>query len=311
VVLLFHLVVWCHGKSAGSFLEVGAKERVDAGGELKLQQLQGIQNLNSLLDQGREKLAASRLVLDQPPAAAPAPSTPAASVAPAGAGAAVATTIASSPTGAASLGLPDLTQPPQLQNLVLPSYGPSTSFGPQPQIDELADIQREQMSLRQKKVMVAQQKRIIQDSEDSEVKLQQLIAVNKQIADKNDQALAAAGQHLLDRIKSYSDRLAREESGALGSGGTGMGPPAATPKAQALLDTSEEQTTNQQQTLNDATLQHQQQEQFMAFQAEMQQRMQQQSETIIRIQNILERRKRHHRHDDNDNDTDNDKDATK
>jgi len=267
-LLLFHLlVVWTHSKETvrhATFLEIGAKARADAQHqeEVKLAQLQSIKDLNAILDEGRQKLAESRFVLEQTPAApAAAPAAPA--PAPGSAGAT---------SGMAGLAAADLVAPPQLQPLALPSYGPAS------QIDELADIQREQLALRQKKVMVAQQKRIIQDSEDSAAKLQQLIGVNKQIEQKNEQALGQAGQHLLDRIKSYSDRLAQEQISTTG-GGTALSATAVPPAALLEQDGSQViQVPSSQQ----------------AQVSQMQQLLNQQAHTIQRLQSFMQRR-RHRR----------------
>jgi len=247
--------------------------------DLQLHQLQSVQELSNLVDQGRQKLQASRVVLNQTPAASKA-ATPAATAA---------------ATGADSTAAVDLIQPPQLQPLALPSYGP------QMQIDELADIQREQLSLRQKKLMVAQQKRVIQESEDNESKLQQLIDVNKQIEQKNEQALVAANQHLTDRIKAYGDRLA-QESGTGGSSGVS----ADDASGAALLESDESSTD-----LKQAAEEHNSADTQMMQQ--MQAQIKSQNENIQRLQEMLVNRKRRHRHrrgknsgKDDDNETTND-----
>jgi len=286
LLVLFHLlVVWSSAKATGPNL-IELKARLSSLGrseaavqhDMQLQELQSVQDLSNLLDEGRQKLAATRLVLEQAPAAAPAaaakPAAPAAPAAATGVDAAV-----------------DLIQPPQLQPLALPSYGP------QMQIDELADIQREQLALRQKKLMVSQQQRVIQESEDNAAKLQQLIAVNKQIAERNQQALAIANQHLTDRIKAYGDRLAQEAAGTAASGA-----PAAGTTATAFVEAAVETTH--------ATDASSQSAQFAQFQAEIQQRLQQQNDNIQHIEEMLLRKRRHRRtrranantlQDDNDN----------
>jgi len=269
LVLLQLLVVCSYCKGADRLPNNRARRQ----GEMKIAQLQSIQDLNNLLDVGRQKIAESHLVfLEQAPSAA------------------VASTSASA-SGSASGSAVDLSvAPPQLQPLALPSYGPSLASSP---VDELADIQREQMSLRQKKVMVAQQKRIIQDSEDSATKLQQLIAVNKQIEEKNEQALAAAGTHLLDRIKAYSDSLAQEQSAGTGASGvTALAAPS------VLMEQGTEHIAQQQD-----------QSSFAQFQAEIQSTIRQQSDTIQRMQDLLTKRRHHRRRRRNSEDTDIDTDA--
>jgi len=187
------------------------EEHNHAQSEMKIQQLQSIQDLSNLLDEGRQKLAGARIVIRADPTPSSTPGS------------------ASGSSQTSSITLP--TPPPQLEPLALPSYG-----GPVSQIDELTDIQREQNSLQQKKLMVAQQKRIIEESQASSDKLQQLIAVNKQIEQKNEQALAEAGDHLLQRVKAYSDRLSEEQTQSSTSGGaSGAAAPAAAASGGAAL----------------------------------------------------------------------------
>jgi len=294
-LLLHLLVVWSSAKSAvPSLLELKSKlaaldrNQAVVKGELQIQQLQSVQALGSLLDEGRQKLAATRLVLDQTPAAAPAP-------APA---AAAATGSADSPAAV------DLIQPPQLQPLALPNYN-GLSNGPQMQIDELADIQREQLALRQKKLVVAQQEQAIQESQDNASKLQQLIAVNKQIADRNQQALVAAQQHLTDRIKAYGDRLAKEAMGTAATSAGASG--AAGTSGASLLEASEADSVSQSQSQTQT-----QTTEFQQFQVQIQQQLKAQADNMQRLQEILLKR-RHRRHrranalqDDDDSQDDND-----
>jgi len=299
-LLLLHLVVvWgnASAKQGPNFIELKSKlsalghNAAVVQGELQLKQLESVQDLSNLLDMGRQKLAETRLVLDQTPAApAAAPAAPAPAAA------------AAAPAVAAAAAATDLIQPPQLQPLALPSYGP------QMQIDELADIQREQLALRQKKLLVAQQKRIIQDSEDNASKLQQLISVNKQIAEKNDEALVAANQHLTDRIKAYGERLAKE---AAGTPVTATPAPGATAAALLESQSSDDSTDSSSQAVTPST-----NTQFLQFQTEIQQTLKTQNSNIERLEEMLvsrRRRRRLHRRakstpadEDNTDNTDND-----
>jgi len=275
ILLLHLLVVWSSAstKINPSLLEMKANLRSQGRhaavvqGELQLRNLESVADLSKLLESGRQKLAATRLVLEQTPAATPAatPATPAA---------AAATTTSSTTTGADSVA--DLIQPPQLQPLALPSYGPTM------QIDELADIQREQLALRQKKLMVAQQERVIQGSEDDATKLQQLIDVNKQIAKRNEEALVLAQQHLTDRIRAYGERLATEASG---TGGSGSASGAAGASGSSLIeaDSTDVQTV---QTPN-----NNQADVISQFQSQLKS----QADNIQRLQEMLFKRRRRHR----------------
>jgi len=285
LLLLSLLAVWCHAKSSGHpndlLIELKSKlasheaartaaadrARDVAQGQLSFENLKSTDLLSSLVEEGGRKLAATRVILDATPAAA-------------------------TPAAASASGMNvDLIQPPQLQPLALPSFGPQPTS-----IDELADIQREEVALRQKKLTVAQQKRIIQESEDSAAKLAQLIAVNKQISQRNDAALVAANQHLTDRIKAYGDRLAQEAS-ATGSAGAAAGTTAA-----ALIEQSGESREVQSVQLS-------------RFEDQMRDQMQRQADTIQRLEDMVEKRRHRRRRRSNiqgdDNETSETKDNSK
>jgi len=298
-ILLLHLLVVlssANTKINPSLLEIQANLRSKGRhaavvqGELQLRNLESVADLSKLLESGRQKLAATRLVLEQTPAATPAASAATPAATPAAAAGAAATTTTSSTTGADAVA--DLIQPPQLQPLALPSYGPTM------QIDELADIQREQLTLRQKKLMVAQQERVIQGSEDDATKLQQLIDVNKQIAKRNEEALVLAQQHLTDRIRAYGERLASEASGTGGAASGSASGAAAGASGSSLIEagSTDVQTV---QTPNQADL-------ISQFQSQLKS----QADTIQQLQEmIFKRRRRHRRHkntlpDENENDSD-------
>jgi len=268
-VLLLLLLIGSNAKpNPPGLIETSSSSHTTEQTDLKLRELQSIQDLSNLVESGRQKLAeASKILRADPPAGG----------------------AAGGATGTSGVAL-DIA-PPQLEPLALPSYGQP------PVLDDLTDIQREQAALKQKRLLVAQQKHIIAESEENAAKLAQLIAVNKQIAQKNEDALAISSQHLVARFKAYTDRLAAQEAAAGASGGTsgGASGAAAPAKPAALFEEQQQQRPATQQPTTATTSELN----LMRTQAdELRHALELQGHSIDDLKAIIQRRGRHRRHGD-------------